>query len=173
MEAFDILQEQLQDIAAFEIQTLLNGKYDKFGCVLSIQCGAGGTEATEWTSILYRMYRNYAERKGFRVTITDEAKADFGYKNIEINIEGEYAYGYFSGEKGTHRLVRISPFNAQGKRQTTFAAVETWPLLEETITKHIDIPERVSFSFSILIINNRNLFSLYVVVVFYFLYIIY
>lgn len=148
-ESFASLKENRKDIEAFELQKLLNGKYDRSNCVLSIQSGAGGTEATEWTAMLYRMYRRYAEKKGYRVTVTDQSVADFGYKSIELNIEGPYAYGYLSGEKGTHRLVRISPFNSQGKRQTTFAGVETWPLLEDQDVKNIDIPDRdLEFTFA-------------------------
>jgi peptide chain release factor 2 len=137
-----------KDVDTFEIERLLNGKYDKSDCVLSIQCGAGGTEATEWTAMLFRMYKRYLEKKGFRATVTDEAVADHGYKSIEMNIEGMYAYGFLSGEKGTHRLVRISPFNAQGKRQTTFAGVEIWPVIGESEAQDIVIPDKVREIFS-------------------------
>jgi peptide chain release factor 2 len=129
-EAMATLSKLEKDLDAFELEQLLGGKYDKNGCTLCIQSGAGGTEAQDWAGMLYRMYRRFAERRGFRVTIVEEANADFGIKACEMRIEGDYAYGYLAGEKGTHRLVRISPFNAQGKRQTSFAAVETYPILE-------------------------------------------
>ena len=94
--------------------------------------------------MLLRMYKRFAEKKGFAITtIETTPAADFGLKSVEIHLEGPYAYGYLSGEKGTHRLVRISPFNALGKRQTSFAGVETWPLLEEEDVKDIDIPDKV------------------------------
>mmetsp|Transcript_33058 Transcript_33058/g.73602 ORF Transcript_33058/g.73602 Transcript_33058/m.73602 type:complete len:236 (-) Transcript_33058:627-1334(-) len=92
--------------------------------------------------MLYRMYTRFAERRGFKITIVEEMKADFGIKSVELKIEGAFAYGYLAGEKGTHRLVRISPFNAQGKRQTSFAGVETWPILEEEEISDIVIPEK-------------------------------
>lgn len=128
------------------MQRLLSGKFDKYSCTLCIQSGAGGTEAQDWAGMLYRMYKRYAERKGFKLTVVDEQTADFGIKSVEMKIEGPYAYGFLAGEKGTHRLVRISPFNAQGKRQTSFAGVETWPILEESEIQDIQIPEKVSDS---------------------------
>lgn len=138
-EAMLTLSKLEKDLDAFEVEQLLGGKYDKNGCTLCIQSGAGGTEAQDWAGMLYRMYKRFAERRGFRTTIVEEANADFGIKSCEIRIEGDYAYGYLAGEKGTHRLVRISPFNAQGKRQTSFAAVETYPILEETDTDANDM----------------------------------
>lgn len=141
-EAKETLEKLEKDLEDFELQRLLGGKYDKLGCAISIQSGAGGTEAQDWAGMLYRMYKRFAERKGFKITIVEEMTADFGVKSVEMNLEGPYAYGYLSGEKGTHRLVRISPFNAQGKRQTSFAAVETWPILEESDKSEIEIPEK-------------------------------
>eukprot|EP01035_Chromulina_nebulosa_P017219 gene17219-22742_t len=148
-EADDILKESVEilnnlerDLKRFEIERLLSGKYDKYGCMLCIQSGAGGTEAQDWAGMLLRMYKRFAERKGFKITTLDESPADFGIKSVEIKIEGPFAYGFLSGEKGTHRLVRISPFNAQGKRQTSFAGVETWPLLDDKDIEDIDIPEK-------------------------------
>lgn len=102
----------------------------------------GGTDAQDWVSLLYRMYKRYCERKGLRVITIEESPADFGFKSVELRIEGDYAYGLLSGEKGTHRLVRISPFNAQNKRQTSFAGVETYPVLSDTETKDMDIPDK-------------------------------
>lgn len=115
---------------SFEVERLLSHQYDKSDCGMVIQSGAGGTEAQDWADMVYRMYKRFAERKGFKVSVVEESKADFGIKSVELRIEGPFAYGHLSGEKGTHRLVRISPFNAQGKRQTSFVGVETWPILE-------------------------------------------
>lgn len=108
-----------------------------------IQSGTGGTDAQDWAMMLYRMYVRFAERKKFKVTIVEQTTADVGIKSIELRVEGPFAYGYLSGEKGTHRLVRISPFNAQNKRQTSFAAVETWPILDDKEIGDIIIPEKV------------------------------
>lgn len=143
MEISGTLNTLEKDLGAFEVERLLGGKYDRNSCTLCIQSGAGGTEAQDWAGMLYRMYKRYAERRGFKISIIEEATADFGIKSCEIKIEGEYAYGYLAGEKGTHRLVRISPFNAQGKRQTSFAGVETYPVLEESQlgATSIEIPE--------------------------------
>lgn len=135
-----------KELNAFEVQQLMSGKFDSYGCVLSIQSGTGGVDAQDWVGMLYRMYRRFAERKNYRITVLEENSADFGYKNVEIQIEGPYAYGYLSGEKGTHRLVRISPFNSKAKRQTSFAAVETYPLLPESDIDTIDIPAKVCCS---------------------------
>jgi len=136
-EALNTLTVLEKDLEAFEIEKLLGGKYDKYGCTLCIQSGAGGTEAQDWAGMLLRMYKRFAERKGYKITMVETMTADFGIKSCEMRIEGPFAYGYLGGEKGTHRLVRISPFNAQGKRQTSFAGVETWPILEEQETEEI------------------------------------
>lgn len=141
-EVISTLDTLEKDLEGFEVERLLSGKYDKYGCTICIQSGAGGTEAQDWAGMLYRMYKRFAERKNFRITITEEMNADFGIKLVEMNIEGLFAYGYLRGEKGTHRLVRISPFNAQGKRQTSFASVETWPILEEKEVEDMVIPEK-------------------------------
>lgn len=102
-EALSMLARIERDINAFELQRMLSGKYDRNSCVLTIGAGAGGTDAQDWVAMLYRMYKRYAERKGFQLFIQDESSADVGYKSVEIRIEGEYAYGYLAGEKGTHR----------------------------------------------------------------------
>lgn len=136
-EALNTLQVLEKDLDAFEIEKLLGGKYDKYGCTLCIQSGAGGTEAQDWAGMLLRMYKRFAERKGYKISMVETMTADFGIKSCEMRIEGPFAYGYLGGEKGTHRLVRISPFNAQGKRQTSFAGVETWPILEDQETEEI------------------------------------
>ena len=141
-EALASLNTLEKDLANFELERLLGGKYDKYGCTLCIQSGAGGTEAQDWAGMLLRMYKRFCERRGFKLTVVEEIPADFGIKSCELRIEGPYAYGYLSGEKGTHRLVRISPFNAQGKRQTSFCGVETWPILEDREVEDIVIPEK-------------------------------
>ena len=140
-EAITTLNSIEKDLSQFEVERLLSGKYDKYGCMLCIQSGAGGTEAQDWAGMLLRMYKRFAERKGFKITTIDESTADFGIKSVELKIEGPFAYGYLSGEKGTHRLIRISPFNAQGKRQTSFAGVETWPILDDQEVNDVEIPE--------------------------------
>lgn len=141
-EAVSSIAALEKDLDAFEVERLLSGKYDRLGCTLCIQSGAGGTEAMDWAGMLFRMYKRFAERRGFKVSIVEEIPADFGIKSCEIRIEGPFAYGLLNGEKGTHRLVRISPFNAQGKRQTSFAGVETWPILEDKEITDIEIPEK-------------------------------
>lgn len=140
----DVCHRTVKSLDEFEVHYLLSDKYDDHNCVLNIQCGLGGQDAQEWVSILYRMYKKLAERRDWRVTVTDESSTDVGLKSIELRIEGSYAYGLLRGEKGTHRLVRISPFNALGKRQTSFAGVETYPELEESESSSIVIPEKVS-----------------------------
>lgn len=139
-----------KDIDAFEVERLLNGKYDDCACGLAIQCGAGGTESQDWAAMLLRMYKRFAERRGFKVTVVEETGADHGIKSVELKVEGPFAYGYLSGEKGTHRLVRISPYNALGKRQTSFAGVETWPILEEKTVNEVDIPDKVLVAHNVL-----------------------
>eukprot|EP01036_Dinobryon_divergens_P033341 gene33341-43104_t len=141
-EAMSILSRCESDLEKFEVERLLSGKYDKFGCTVCINSGAGGTEAADWAGMLYRMYRRFAERKGYKIVIMEEMNADFGIKSVEMQFHGDFAYGYLAGEKGTHRLVRISPFNSQGKRMTSFAGVETWPILEEQDFSDIEIPEK-------------------------------
>lgn len=138
----DALEKSLD---SFEVERLLNKKYDKCDCGLSIQSGAGGTEAQDWAGMLLRMYKRYAERRGFRVTVVEEMTADFGIKSAELRVEGHHAYGLLAGEKGTHRLVRISPFNAQGKRQTSFAGVETWPILPEEAVNDVVLLDKVQY----------------------------
>lgn len=141
-EAEILLNSLEKNLEQFELERLLSGSYDKSGCILCIQSGAGGSDAQDWAAILLRMYRRYADRKGFKVTTLDESESDFGLKSAELKIEGPYAYGYLSGEKGTHRLVRMSPFNSLGKRQTSFASVETWPILDDKEADNIEISEK-------------------------------
>lgn len=119
---------------ALELKNMLRQEEDKLGAVLKINAGAGGTESQDWASMLYRMYVRYAERKGFKVTVTNWQDGDeAGIKTMTMTIEGEYAYGYLKSENGVHRLVRVSPYNAQGKRMTSFASVFVVPLVDDTI----------------------------------------
>ncbi len=122
------------------ISTLLTGEYDKNDAILSLHAGAGGTEACDWTSMLFRMYSRWAEKRGFATEVLDfEDGDDAGYRSITMEIRGENAFGYLRSEHGVHRLVRISPFNANGKRQTSFSACDVMPDIEDDID--IDISE--------------------------------
>jgi peptide chain release factor 2 len=124
------------------LQQLLNGPYDPKGAVLTINAGAGGTDAQDWTEMLLRMYSRWAEKQGYKVTLAEISEGDeAGIKSVTIEIAGTYAYGYLKGEKGTHRLVRISPFNANGKRQTSFAGVEVMPILGDDAVR-VEIPDK-------------------------------
>ena len=117
-------------IQTWEFQLLLGGQYDHASAILTLRSGAGGTEAQDWTAMLLRMYLRYAERKSYRSFIHDEIRGnETGLKSVTIEIEGRYAYGYLRGEMGVHRLVRLSPFNANNLRQTSFASVEVMPVL--------------------------------------------
>jgi peptide chain release factor 2 len=140
-EAHQGLTELRQGLDRWELQRLLSGEYDKEGAVLSINAGAGGTDAQDWAQMLLRMYTRWAEDHDMRVTINEMSEGEeAGIKSATIEVEGRYAYGYLRNEKGTHRLVRISPFNANDKRQTSFAGIEVMPKLEEDVG--IDIPEK-------------------------------
>ncbi|GAB4424339.1 MAG: peptide chain release factor 2 [Bacteroidia bacterium] len=135
-EAFDKAEALVEDL---EFRKMLDHEEDRLSCVLEINSGAGGTESQDWVSMLRRMYLMYAERSGFKINIIDEMEGEVaGYKSVEMEIEGEFAYGFLKGEKGVHRMVRISPFNAQGKRQTTFASVDVRPLIDDTIEIEIN-----------------------------------
>jgi peptide chain release factor 2 len=140
-EASKGLQNLRADLDRWELERLLSGPYDKEGAVLSINAGAGGTDAQDWALMLMRMYTRWAEDHGMKVTVDELSEGEeAGIKSCTIEIEGRYAYGYLRNEKGTHRLVRISPFNANDKRQTSFAGVEVMPKLEEEVK--LDIPEK-------------------------------
>ena len=121
------------DLEDMRIRSLLRGKYDSYNALLSLHAGAGGTESCDWVSMLYRMYTRFAERSGYKVTELDRLDGDeAGIKSVDFKIEGENAYGYLKAESGVHRLVRISPFDASGRRQTSFAAVEVMPEITDT-----------------------------------------
>jgi len=130
-----------KNLDRWELQRLLCGEYDKESAVISINAGAGGTDAQDWVEILLRMYRRWAEMHSMNLKINELSEGDeAGIKSVNFEINGKYAYGYLQNEKGTHRLVRISPFNANGKRQTSFAGVEVMPKLDEDIK--LEIPEK-------------------------------
>lgn len=136
-DSINKLQKKLEDV---RISTLLSGKYDKENAILTLHAGAGGTESCDWASMLYRMFTRWAENKGFSCTVLDYLDGDeAGIKSVTIQINGLNAYGYLKSEKGVHRLVRISPFNAAGKRQTSFVSCDVMPEIEEDID--IDINE--------------------------------
>ena len=129
----------LADLEALELRNMLGEEGDNLGAVLTINSGAGGTESNDWSAMLMRMYVRWAERNGYKVTITDELEGDeAGIKSVTMQVEGDYAFGYLKAESGVHRLVRISPFNAQGKRQTTFSSVFIYPLVDDTIEIEIN-----------------------------------
>ena len=131
--------DALNELEALELRNMLGEEGDSLGAVLTINSGAGGTEANDWSAMLMRMYVRWAERNGYKVTVTDELEGeDAGIKSVTMQIEGDYAFGYLKAESGVHRLVRISPFNAQGKRQTTFSSVFVYPLVDDSIEIEIN-----------------------------------
>ena len=125
-------------VEALELKNMLRDEADQMACVLKINSGAGGTESQDWASMLMRMYLRYAETNGYKATIANLQEGDeAGIKTCTINIEGDFAYGYLKGENGVHRLVRVSPYNAQGKRMTSFASVFVTPLVDDSIEVNI------------------------------------
>ncbi len=133
------------ELETLRISTLLTGEYDKNGAILKLNAGAGGTESCDWCSMLYRMYTRWAERKGFTLEVLDYLDGDeAGIKSVTFQVNGENAYGYLKSEKGVHRLVRISPFNAQGKRQTSFVSLDVMPDIEEDLDIEINDEDSVS-----------------------------
>ena len=133
---FAAVQERLEEL---RLKTLLTGKYDHCGAILSIHAGTGGVDAMDWASMLLRMYTRWCEKKAYHVKILDlQRDPEAGIKSATLLVEGENAYGYLKNEKGVHRLVRISPFNAAGKRQTSFAMLEVVPELDEDISVEIN-----------------------------------
>lgn len=142
-EVIPVIQESLDEftgnLEALRLSTLLNGEYDKNNAIIRLNAGAGGTEACDWSGMLYRMYNRYADRKGFSVEVLDYLDGDeAGIKSVTFQVNGENAYGYLKSEKGVHRLVRISPFNAAGKRQTSFVSCDVMPEIEEDIDVEIN-----------------------------------
>ena len=128
------LDEFVEKFETMRIKTLLSGEYDRSNAILKLNAGAGGTESCDWAGMLYRMYTRWAERKGFTVEVLDYLEGDeAGIKSVTFQVNGENAYGYLKSEKGVHRLVRISPFNAAGKRQTSFVSCDVMPDIEEDI----------------------------------------
>ena len=139
VEMFNDLQNKMEEL---KLATLLDGKYDHNNAIISVHAGTGGVDAMDWTQMLYRMYTRWAEKKGYKVTLIDyQDDTEAGIKSATMIIEGENAYGYLKNEKGVHRLVRISPFNAAGKRQTSFALLEVIPEVEDDLTVEIDMED--------------------------------
>lgn len=147
MEEDEAMASEIEDMFAdlkasleqMRIKTLLSGKYDKCSAILSIHAGTGGVDAMDWASMLLRMYTRWCEKKGYDIRLIDlQDDTEAGIKSATLIVEGENAYGYLKNEKGVHRLVRISPFNAAGKRQTSFAQLEVVPELEEDLSVEID-----------------------------------
>jgi len=133
------LDEFIREYEELRISTLLSGEYDKNNAILKLNAGAGGTESCDWCGMLYRMYTRWAERKGFTVEVLDYLDGDeAGIKSVTFQVNGLNAYGYLKSEKGVHRLVRISPFNAQGKRQTSFVSLDVMPDIEGDLDVEID-----------------------------------
>lgn len=130
-----------KELEKFELQQMLSGEYDSADAILTINSGAGGTDAQDWASMLLRMYIRWAESRGWKVELLDKLDGEeAGIKSATIKISGKHAFGYAKAEKGVHRLVRISPFNANGKRQTSFASVDVSPIVED-FEKTISIPQ--------------------------------
>ena len=135
-QAFGQAEEAVE---ALELRNMLGNEGDNLGAVLTINSGAGGTEANDWSAMLMRMYLRWGERNGYKMTVTSLLEGEeAGIKSVTIEVEGDYAYGYLKAENGVHRLVRISPFNAQGKRQTTFSSVFVYPLVDDSINIEIN-----------------------------------
>ena len=135
----------LTAVESLELKNMLRQEADQMDCVLKINSGAGGTESQDWASMLMRMYMRWAETNGYKLSIANLQEGDeAGIKAVTMNIEGSFAYGYLKGENGVHRLVRVSPYNAQGKRMTSFASVFVTPLVDDSIEVNIE-PARMSW----------------------------
>jgi peptide chain release factor 2 len=138
-EATDSINQISLELDRWDLEQLLAGPYDRHDAVLTINAGAGGTDAQDWAEMLLRMYTRFCEARGYKVELSDISEGEeAGIKSVTIEVHGRHAYGYLSAEKGTHRLVRISPFNANDKRQTSFAGVEVMPLLDDEVELDID-----------------------------------
>lgn len=133
-EVDGIYRNTVELLENLELKNMLRSEEDHLGAVLKINAGAGGTEAQDWAEMLYRMYSRWCESKGYKVTVTNWLDGDdAGIKTVTLQIEGDYAFGYLKSENGVHRLVRVSPYNAQGKRMTSFSSVSVVPLVDDTI----------------------------------------
>lgn len=144
-EVDEAYTKTIGSIEDLELRNMLRQEEDSMACVLKINSGAGGTESQDWASMLMRMYMRYAESQGYKTTVSNLQDGDeAGIKTVTMEIEGEYAYGYLKSENGVHRLVRVSPYNAQGKRMTSFASVFVTPLVDDTIEVYVD-PSRISW----------------------------
>lgn len=138
-EASDSIDRLNLELDRWDLEQLLAGPYDRHDAILTINAGAGGTDAQDWAEMLLRMYTRFCESRGYKVQLSDLSEGEeAGIKSATIEVHGRHAYGYLVSEKGTHRLVRISPFNANDKRQTSFAGVEIMPLLDEEVELEID-----------------------------------
>ena len=136
-EQYKLIVDDLEDL---EFKNMLSGKEDNLSCVLTINSGAGGTESCDWASMLLRMYRMWAEKNRFKVSEVDMQEGDVaGIKSATIQIDGEFAFGYLKGESGVHRLVRISPFDSNARRHTSFCSVYAYPLIDDTIDIQINM----------------------------------
>nr|WP_242838478.1 peptide chain release factor 2 [Clostridium bornimense] len=139
-EAFSEIKDLSNELEEMKIRLMLSGEYDTNNAILTLHAGVGGTDAMDWTEMLLRMYTRYCEKKGYKVETLDLLVGDeAGIKSVTLKITGEFAYGYLKAERGIHRLVRISPFNANGKRQTSFASMEVIPELSTEQNKHVEI----------------------------------
>jgi peptide chain release factor 2 len=138
-EALTSINQLDRELDRWDLEQLLAGQYDRHDAILTINAGAGGTDAQDWAEMLLRMYTRFCEARGYKVELSDLSEGEeAGIKSATIEVHGRNAYGYLSAEKGTHRLVRISPFNANDKRQTSFAGVEVMPLLDDEVELEID-----------------------------------
>lgn len=130
-QSYQVLLKELEDL---EFKNMLKSEEDLLGCVLEINAGAGGTESCDWTDMLYRMYKMWAEKSGFKISELDRQDGDVaGIKSISLEIDGPFAFGYLKGENGVHRMVRISPFDSNSRRHTSFASVYVYPLADDSI----------------------------------------
>lgn len=145
-EVEENLKKLESELDKFDIQQMLSGEYDEANAILSVNAGAGGTDAQDWAEMLLRMYMRWAESKGWKVDLLDKSDGEeAGIKSATIKITGKFAYGYAKAEKGVHRLVRISPFNANGKRQTSFASCEVSPIIADFEKKIVIPPDEIEF----------------------------
>ena len=141
-EIRDMMDDFVEKLETIRIQTLLSGEYDNNDAILKLNAGAGGTEACDWCSMLYRMYQRWADRKGFATSVIDYLDGEeAGIKSITLKVAGENAYGFLKSERGVHRLVRISPFNSAGKRQTSFVSCDVMPDIKEDLDVEINLDD--------------------------------